>query len=294
MYEWESLPRLKKQGINSRVPCPGKIMRLSQNLLDFGQFTCPKYASVGGNMTILSSKQEEKILDAFDRNPNSSLRSVAREHGTSATTISNFIVSNGYDLFDNEDTELYEKFCKWLDRNRKCNILWTDLALFTQKMLYNKHDNEIWELNKPYKLVNCTIKENFSINVLAGFIGNKVLGPYFIDGTEPNYLQVIKKFSEDIVYDVPLTYRINLYFQHDSTLPSYTKAGAEFLNKKFKKRWIGSDGPVPWPANTADLSPLDTNVWDKIKTHVYSSKPKNANELRQKIISAFSEITIDI
>jgi hypothetical protein len=37
----------------------------------------------------------------------------------------------------------------------------------------------------------------------------------------------------------------------------------QFLDATFPKRWIGRDGPTPWPPRSPDITPLDflMGVW---------------------------------
>ena len=35
-----------------------------------------------------------------------------------------------------------------------------------------------------------------------------------------------------------------------------------FLNATFPERWIGRDGPTPWPPRSPDINPFDFFCWD--------------------------------
>jgi len=35
----------------------------------------------------------------------------------------------------------------------------------------------------------------------------------------------------------------------------------EFLHQKFPVRWIGKDGPIPWPPRSPDITSLDFVLW---------------------------------
>jgi len=57
-----------------------------------------------------------------------------------------------------------------------------------------------------------------------------------------------------------------------------------FLNTEFFNRWIGRRGQTEWPPHSPDLSPLDYFLWDYLKSKVYATKPRNLEELRQRLI----------
>jgi transposase len=61
------------------------------------------------------------------------------------------------------------------------------------------------------------------------------------------------------------------------------------------KEWLEANVPsiLPWPANSADLSPIE-NVWTIVKDAVEKSQPKNINEFRDSIVSTWNQIDADL
>lgn len=57
---------------------------------------------------------------------------------------------------------------------------------------------------------------------------------------------------------------------------------SNFLNGKYNL-WIGRHGPIHWPANSPDLTPLDNFLWGYLKDRVYCNRTHNLISLRQKI-----------
>lgn len=60
-----------------------------------------------------------------------------------------------------------------------------------------------------------------------------------------------------------------------------------FLNEHYEGRWMGRGGPIPWPARSPDLTPLDFYVWGVIKAHVYRTRPQTREECEQRIREGF-------
>ena len=64
----------------------------------------------------------------------------------------------------------------------------------------------------------------------------------------------------------------------------------DWLNNTFEDRWMGRGGPIPWPARSPDLTPLDFWLWGYLKEIVYAQSPKTIPDLKQAISDAISQI----
>ena len=63
------------------------------------------------------------------------------------------------------------------------------------------------------------------------------------------------------------------------------------LNAVFgNNRVIGLGHNVEWPPRSPDLTPCDFFLWGYIKDKVFSSPPRDIDELRQKIIREFNTL----
>ncbi|XP_025198467.1 uncharacterized protein LOC112596862 [Melanaphis sacchari] len=65
----------------------------------------------------------------------------------------------------------------------------------------------------------------------------------------------------------------------------------QYLNDQFGNNWMGTNGSIPWPARSPDLTPLDFFLWGHLKTVVYADPPINLQHLKQKITEACSKLT---
>ncbi|KAJ8954419.1 hypothetical protein NQ318_011094 [Aromia moschata] len=72
--------------------------------------------------------------------------------------------------------------------------------------------------------------------------------------------------------------------------PHNARINTNWLNTTFKDRWIGTYGPIRWPARSPDLTTLDFWLWGYIQDQVYLTPPVNEENLRQIIIRACREI----
>jgi len=62
----------------------------------------------------------------------------------------------------------------------------------------------------------------------------------------------------------------------------------------FKNRWIGRDGPTPWPPRSPDITPLDFFLWGYVKDKGFSTPVPDITNLKAIITDAFVTITEDM
>jgi len=81
-----------------------------------------------------------------------------------------------------------------------------------------------------------------------------------------------------------------MYFQHDGSLPHYTRHVGDYLNESLCNRWFGRGGPVALRSKSPDLTPFDYYRWGHMKTLVYETKVYSRAELRHRIFAAAEHI----
>ncbi|PSN32148.1 hypothetical protein C0J52_23854, partial [Blattella germanica] len=54
----------------------------------------------------------------------------------------------------------------------------------------------------------------------------------------------------------------------------------------FPDRWIGRGGPIPWPARSPDLNPLDYFLWGYLKSLVFETPVETDMELIARVVAA--------
>jgi hypothetical protein len=59
-------------------------------------------------------------------------------------------------------------------------------------------------------------------------------------------------------------------------------------------RWVGRNGPIPWPLRSSDLTPLDFFLWGYVKNIVYQVKINDLQHLKIRIRDALASVTPNI
>jgi hypothetical protein len=83
----------------------------------------------------------------------------------------------------------------------------------------------------------------------------------------------------------------NVFFQQDGAPPHWGLTERESLIQTFPNRWIGRDGPIPWPPRSPDITPQDFFFWDYVKDQVFRTKVGSVVELRARINNAVASVT---
>jgi len=63
------------------------------------------------------------------------------------------------------------------------------------------------------------------------------------------------------------------------------------LDATFTNRWIGRDGPTPWPPRSPDITPLDFFLCGYVKDRVFSTPVPDITNLKARITDAFATVT---
>jgi hypothetical protein len=170
------------------------------------------------------------------------------------------------------------------DTNFFKKILFTYEATFTLNGEINSQNCRYWSITNQH-LFNATNNQNQArLNVWAGLINQKIIGPFYIDGnlTGEKYLTLLETKI------IPALELENLgddvFLQQDGAPAHYSCQVRNYLNEKFRNRWIGRGGPISWPARSPDLSPNDFFYWGYMKNNVYTGERfGNLEELKLKI-----------
>jgi len=244
---------------------------------------------------------EDAVMEHFRNNPRTSIRRASNELDTSRSTIHRTLRRNR--MYPYHDTPVQElihqdfharmEFSNWfLENNIPHLILWSDEATFTRTGAVNFHNTHTWATENPHTPRPHNFQHQFSINVWAGIVDGNIVGPYFfphrLDGAA--FLEFLNGHFSDLIEDVPIELRRNMWFQMDGCPAHYSRDVRNWLNENFPGRWIGRGGPVAWPARSPDLTPLDFYLWGTVKSLVYNTGVDTREELRQRILDAFHNV----
>ena len=110
----------------------------------------------------------------------------------------------------------------------------------------------------------------------------EIIGPCFFEGgnvTGSKYKRMLLCFLLHKLRDYP---KIMIVRQDGAPL-HYVNEVREYLNRMLPGRWMGSGGPISWPARSPDLTPCVYYLWRQLKDIVYWDPSQTIKELKTKI-----------
>lgn len=118
------------------------------------------------------------------------------------------------------------------------NVLFSDESTFTNHGGVNRHNMHYWSVENPHWLRQVEHQCPWSVNVWCAIIGNKLIGPYFIEGNlNQIWNQISRNFLEQkrppLFEDVALDVRQSMWFQHDGCPAHYSIAAREVLDRDY-------------------------------------------------------------
>lgn len=297
-----------------RIPDRRVFSRAFQRLRETGS-AAPHRAERRSGISEYSADIDQQIINIVRTDPETSTRQIARRLGVSSKKV--WTVLNRERLhpyhhipvqaLQQEDSERRLQFCTWLlesdieTRGFLDCILWTDESQFTRDGITNFHNLHTWSDTNPHRTRSRSFQHRFSMNVWAGIIGNKLVGPVILPQVLNSsfYCDFLENTLPDLLDDIPATTRRRLYYQHDGAPAHTARIVKDKLDQKFPERWIGRSGPIHWPARSPDLTPLDFFLWGTMKDEVYTTPVNTRDELEERIGTAAAKIreklaTIDL
>lgn len=245
---------------------------------------------------------DEEILQRFDDDPTLSTRQVAVDLNVSPWKVWSMIRRHSKHPYhytpvqglEEDDPPRRVEFCRFLlntdaeDATFLTRILWTDESKFSREGITNFHNLHYWSEENPRLPREISFQRKFSVNVWMGVIGNQLIGPHFLPDNLNGaaYADFLTNNLAPLLEDVPLASRRRMIFQHDGCPAHYYRPIRELLDQWFPNRWIGRGGPIPWPARSPDLTPLDFYVWGHMKELVYATEITTREQLVQRIQDA--------
>jgi hypothetical protein len=289
---------------NRRCPSARFFSTIHQRLSETGSLKSSEHSNAGIARLCRTAELEELVLNEISDHPEKSTRELSLQFNVSQTSI--WRILHEYQLHPYHIQQVHTllpqdyaprvAFCRWflekcVDPNFLTTILFTDEAHFTRTAIVNFHNKHIWADMNPHAIKPNRPQHQFSVNVWAGIFADDLfvfMLPPRLNGMV--YLNFLREELPDLLDDVPLQLRQNMWFMHDGAPAHYSVAVREHLNESFPNQWIGRGGPVPWPARSPDLNPLDFYLWGHLKTLVYSSPIDTIEELCLKISNGIETI----
>lgn len=287
------------------VPHHATFMQVDLRLRESGSFSLRKQ-DTGRIRTRRTVEFEEEVLQRFETDPSTSTRVVGQELEAPHSVVWQVVKEQQLYPYHPQrvlaitpaDYRPRMEFSTWFlqQTNQRPEfpsiILFTDEATFTREGIYNYRNSHIWDEENPHVLVSHGHQQQFRVNVWAGILENKIIGPYLL----PPHLNGVlyRRFLADVLpellEDVPLDLRRQMFLQLDGAPAHFARPVRDFLNDTFGDQWIGRGGPIPWPPRSPDLTPIDFFLWGRVKNLVYQSPIDSEEELVARIIAACGSI----
>lgn len=166
------------------------------------------------------------------------------------------------------------------------HILWTDEATFTSNGVVSSQNCRWWAQENPNFIIECRDQYSFKTNVWCGMLNNQIIGPYFFRGNLNSdiFLQFLNTEILEVLDNMPLRTRRNLWYQCDGAPIHNSRAVRERLSAIFRGKVIGNNMEQNWPPRSPDLTPLDFFLWGYLKQKVYKQRPfHDVNHLERVI-----------
>lgn len=286
--------------------CPDRktFVRLHSRLCEYGTFTAPGLGR--GRPRSTTPEVQEEILEAVDRTPSISTRRLALQVNVPHTTVWRLLKE--YQLYPYHlqrvqalspaDYPARVRFCQWflqqcgVNPNFSAVVLFTDEAQFTRDGITNFHNQHVWSQENPRATVVSHHQVRFSLNMWAGIIGDRLVGPHVLVNrlTGQAYTNFLENTIPDVFEDTPLINHQHIHFLHDGAPAHFSLTARRYLDRRFPDRWIGRGGPIAWPPRSPDLNPLDFYLWGHLKSLVYSSPVPDLESLRNRIVASCEDI----
>lgn len=260
----------------------------------------------GRPRSVSTDENRERIRVAFEESPGTSTRRASLELNLARTSLRRMMKELGlkpyrpqllHDLNDDDPDrrcEFAEIFLNLVanDSSLPDRILWTDEATFKLNGHVNRHNCVYYAVENPHIVITEEMNAP-GVIVWAGIWSGGIIGPFFFRDTvtADSYLE---KLNKEIVPAIESQMNLRkIFYMHDGASAHYAKSVRDFLDDKFRNRWIGRRGPIEWPARSPDLTPTDFFLWGFLKDRVYATKSRNLQALKDAIITEIQSLSIE-
>lgn len=249
---------------------------------------------------------EEQVLRRIDQNPSISSRNIGHTMGVNHVSVWQVLREQQLHAFHVQRVQELSpddflsriNFSRWFVQRCQLQahfprfVLFTDESCFTREGVFNSRNSHVWAEENPHAIRSAKFQHKFSVNVWAGIIDGHLIGPYLLPNrlTGPIYLTFLQQVLPELLEEVPLGIRQEMWLQHDGAPAHFSLDVRNYLNQVYGERWIGRGGPVAWPPRSPDLTPLDFFLWGQMKNLVYDTTVESEEDLVARILAASQEI----
>ncbi|KAJ4425894.1 hypothetical protein ANN_27520 [Periplaneta americana] len=265
--------------------CPDRktFVRLHYRLCEYGKFNSPGLGR--GRPRSTTPEVQEEILEAVNMTPSISTRRVVLQVNVPHTTAWRLLKEYQLYLYHLQRVQALSP------ADYPARVRFYE-AQFTRDGITNFHNQHVWAYENPRATVPFHHQVRFSLNMWAGIIGDRLVGPHVLVNrlTGQAYTNFVENTIPHVLEDTPLINRQHIHFFHDGAPAHFSRTARRYLDRRFPDRWIGRGGPIAWPPRSPDLNPLDFYLWGHLKSLVYSSSVPDLESLRDRIVACSEDI----
>jgi len=281
-----------------RHPSAPVILGAAQRLHETGS-VLPNKHDTGRNRAARNLRNTETVIRAVEQNPETSVRTIAREYGLSYSAVRRILKEEKMHAFhytrvqhlQPEDYPQRKTFCKHFlreaaqDPRFPSRVIFSDESLFTREGVFNSHNMHLWCEENPRVTRYRSFQTRWKMNIWAGIMGTEILGPVVLPDilTGATYVDFLRNDLPEFLEEVPLLERNKIIFQQDGAGPHNARIVTDYLNEHFPGRWMGRYGPIRWPARSPDLNPLDFFFWGYCKELIYKTLPEDLEDIDTRL-----------
>lgn len=211
------------------------------------------------NRTKPTTTEENEFLVLGNMHPYVSVREITNATGMSSSSVQR--IKKKYK---------YHPFCQWAiqrtneDRYFFKYVLFSDESTFHKNGYVNRHNCHYYATDNPHIIRATQSQFRWTLNVWAGILGDRIIGPVFFNGhlTGRSYVEFLQTELVNFLDDIPLATVCRMWMQQDGAPPHQVRQARDFLNEHFPNRWIGTGGPIRWTLRSLDLTKCDFFLWD--------------------------------
>lgn len=264
----------------------------------------------------MDEETEIEVIGRASMNSQQSVREISQQSNVPKSTVHRILKKHKFHPYkihlvqelSEDDFDRRIEFCELMtqriteDPDILRRICFSDECTFFLHGLVNRHNMRYWCDENPHEFRTEHTQHPQKLNVWAGFLGDNIIGPFFIPGnlTGDLYLELLEDAVEPRITEIiedSMTGRMfheiaenSVIFQQDGCPAHYKTEVRQFLNRRYPNRWIGRRGPTEWPPRSPDMAPNDFFLWGHLKSIVYRTPPNTLEELKARIIEACDTI----
>ncbi|GJQ84008.1 hypothetical protein Trydic_g10475 [Trypoxylus dichotomus] len=245
--------------------------------------------------------EEEIIKIVEDDDATLSTRTIARKVRVSRNTVwralreaqSHSCGNQSDNTLTREDRMARVQFCRWFVERCEANVNFASNILITDESSFTS--NEIYEFRNA-NVLSAQSQHFFSVNVWLGILNGALVGPFILPSllTGKRYLYFLINTLPELLENVPLNIRRDMWLFHDGTYPHFNRKVRRYLRNLLLKRRITRRGHVYWPPKSPDLNPVNFYLRERIKHLVYwVGEVNDEQELKERMERAAARIRKD-